>query len=97
MGLSYDRLYDLTPRSFTNAFRGFNTLRTEEDRRSWEQTRVIAHISASPHLKNKIKPTEFLPLPWDNELKDKNKKPLPSPEEIEKIIKSYDKEKFEDI
>ena len=50
MGLSYSDLYDLTPRSFSNASKGFFELRKEDIRTSWEQTRVIAHVTASPHL-----------------------------------------------
>jgi hypothetical protein len=96
MGLSYNDLYDLTPRSFSNASKGFFELRKENIRTSWEQTRVIAHITASPHLKNKIKAQELLPFPWDNETRKKTVK-IASPEEIRKVIESYENKKITKI
>jgi len=62
MGLSYNDLYDLTPRSFSNASKGFFELRKEDIRTSWEQVRVIA-----------------------------------SPEEIRKVIESYENKKIKKI
>lgn len=41
----------------------------EKDRSSWEQTRLIAYNSISPYLKHRIKLKEFLPMPWDDEIK----------------------------
>lgn len=96
MGLSYNDLYDLTPRSFSNASKGFFELRKEDIRTSWEQVRVIAHVTASPHLKNKIKAQELLPFPWDKENKKKRVK-IASPEEIKKVIKSYENNKIKKI
>jgi len=97
MGLSYNEMYDLTPRSFSNKFKGFSEVRKEDDRRSWEQTRVIAHITASPNLKKKMKPTELLPFPWDGEVQKKNAKKLPSPEKIKEVIESYNKKNIKKI
>lgn len=96
MGLSYNNLYDLTPRSFSNASKGFFELRKEDIRTSWEQVRVIAHVTASPHLKNKIKAQELLPFPWDKENKKKRVK-IASPEEIRKVIESYENKKIKKI
>jgi len=69
LGLSYDELYDLTPRSFSNKLLGFNNYQTQLLENSWEQTRLIIHSTLSPHSKKRLKPKEILPFPWD----DKNK------------------------
>ena len=53
--MSYDQLYDLTPRSFSNKHRGYNKNKEIEMRSNWEQTRILVHTSLMPHLKKKMK------------------------------------------
>lgn len=36
-------------------------------RTSWEQTRMLAFISALPHSKKGLKPTDIVKYPWDDE------------------------------
>ena len=89
MGMSYDELYDSTPRTFNNILIGFNLYQEQLTQDSWEQTRIIAHCTISPHSKKRLKPKEVLPFPWDNKTKPKGK--VVSNEHIQDVIKRYDK------
>jgi hypothetical protein len=92
MGMSYDELYDSTPRTFNNKLIGFNDYQEQLMRDGWEQTRIIAHSTLSPHSKKKLKPKEVLPFPWDNNSKPQKK--LPSKEHIQSVIDKYDKKRL---
>ena len=87
LGLSYEELYGLTPRSFNNKLRGFHNQRDIELRLGWEQTRLIIHACLSPHSKKRLNPKEILPLPWDNQRR-KNIK-IATPEQIAKDIAKH--------
>jgi hypothetical protein len=89
VGLSYDELYDLTPRSFNNKLIGFNSSQEEKVQNEWEQTRIIVHATMSPHSKKKLRPKDILPFPWDN--KSKGKKLFSSPEQIAKDVARHRK------
>ena len=89
MGLSYDELYDLTPRAFNNQLKGFNDYQEQLIQDSWEQTRIIAHSCLAPHSKKKLKPTEILPFPWDKKRKSNIK--TASREHIQSVIEKYEK------
>ena len=95
MGLGYDELYSLTPRSFNNRLEGFKTYQEQLSQNQWEQTRIILMGCLSPHSKKKLKPQEVLPLPWDN--KNKPKKEIASKEHIQKVLEKYNKSKFNKI
>mgnify|MGYP003132071415 FL=1 len=90
LALSYNDLYDLTPRSFLNKLDGFNDYQEKLMQDRWEQTRLIIHACISPHTKKRLKPKDLLPFDWDSK-KNKNTK-IASKEEIEKIIAEYEKE-----
>jgi hypothetical protein len=92
MGLSYDELYDLTPRAFNNKLVGFNAYQEQLIQDRWEQTRMIVHSTIAPHSKKKLKPKEVLPFPWDNDEKanKKKQKSLPSKEYIQSVLKRYE-------
>ncbi len=89
MGLAYDELYGLTPRSFNNKFKGVLTIREERLRDSWEQTRTLMVASLMPHSKKKLKAKDILPLPWDD-IKSKNIK-IATPEQIAKDVAKHKK------
>ena len=91
MGLSYDELYDLTPRSFNNQLQGFNDYQEQLIQVGWEQTRTIVHSCLAPHSKKKLKPKEILPFPWDNK-RESNAK-MVSKEYIQSVIEKYEKNK----
>lgn len=87
LGLSYDNLYDLTPRSFENKLKGFKKYNEQLSQNNWEQTRMIVHAAIVPHSKHKIKPQELMPFPWDS--KNKVKKDVATKEHIEEVLKRY--------
>ena len=93
MGMSYDELYNSTPRNFNNKLIGFNAYQEQLMQDNWERTRVIIHSTLSPHTKKKLKPQELLPFPWDN--KNKPKKEIASKEHIQKVIERYNKKKIQ--
>jgi len=84
LGLSFDDLYDITPRSFQNKLRGFRSHTEQLHQNSWEQTRMIIHSCISPHSKQKLKAKDLLPFPWDND--KKNKPVIPTKEELKDIL-----------
>jgi len=92
MGLGCDELYNLTPRTFNNQLLGFNTYQEQLMQDRWEQTRMIVHSTIAPHSKKKMKPSEVLPFPWDNDKKSKKKKQdvLPSNDYIQSVLKRYE-------
>jgi hypothetical protein len=89
MGMSYDELYNSTPRNFNNKLIGFNAYQEQLMQDNWERTRVIIHSTLSPHSKKKIKPKEILPFPWDD--KNKVKKQIATKEQIQEALKKYEK------
>lgn len=36
-------------------------------RDGWERARTVAAIAVQPHIRRKMKPTEILRLPWDDQ------------------------------
>lgn len=74
LGLSYEELYGLTPRSFNNKLKGFNNSLDQQNRNGWEQTRTLMMSVLMPHTKKKLKAKDVLPFPWDNEPKNNIKR-----------------------
>ena len=87
--MSYDELYNSTPRNFNNKLIGFNAYQEQLMQDNWERTRVIIHSTLSPHSKKKLKPKELLPFPWDD--KNKVKKQIATKEQIQEALKKYEK------
>jgi len=87
--MSYDELYNSTPRNFNNKLIGFNAYQEQLMQDNWERTRVIIHSTLSPHTKKKLKPKELLPFPWDD--KNKVKKQIATKEQIQEALKKYEK------
>jgi len=87
--MSYDELYNSTPRNFNNKLIGFNAYQEQLMQDNWERTRVIIHSTLSPHSKKKLKPKEILPFPWDD--KNKVKKQIATKEQIQEALKKYEK------
>jgi hypothetical protein len=95
MGMGYNELYDLTPRTFNNKLIGFNSYQERIMQDNWEQTRLIIHSTLSPHIKKRISPKEVLPFPWDDKRKRKPK--IASREHIEAVIEKYKNKKLNKI
>tara|TARA_R100001244_G_scaffold132039_4_gene106670 strand:+ start:177 stop:470 length:294 start_codon:yes stop_codon:yes gene_type:complete len=89
LGLAYDELYSLTPRSFNNRLLGFSEHQEQINQNNWEQTRLIIHACLSPHSKKRLKPKDILPLPWDS--KNSPKKIIASPEQIKADVERHKK------
>jgi len=90
LGLSYEGLYELTPRSFNNKITGFHNHHNQINQDYWERTRTLMVATLMPHSKKKLRPTEVLPFPWDN--KKSNKKiRIASPEEIKRDVERHKK------
>ena len=87
LGLSYEELYDLTPRSLDNKIRGFKQYNEQLSQNRWEQTRMIVHSCIVPHSKQRLKPKELMPFPWDNKVKIK--KDIASKDHISEVLKRY--------
>ena len=87
--LGYDELYDLTPRSFQNKLIGFKDYNEQVSQNDWEQTRLIVHSGIAPYSKQRLKPKDVLPFPWDH--KYKVKKDIASKEHIQKVLEKYKK------
>ena len=64
MGYSETEFLSMTPRFFANAIEGYELAQRER----WEQTRMLAYFTVSPHLNpKKANPTpqKLWPFPWD--------------------------------
>jgi len=82
MGYSETEFLSMTPRFFANAIEGYELRQREQ----WEQTRMLAYFTVSPHFNPKKAnptPAKLWPFPWDNEGRPKIV-PL-SGDEIKKI------------
>ncbi|WP_286407669.1 hypothetical protein [Myroides marinus] len=67
IGLSFDYLYSLTSRQFSNIQDGWNANQELQTKTSWEQTRMLYDAVIRPHLKDKNKSArDLLPFPWDD-------------------------------
>ncbi len=65
--MSFDYLYDLTSRQFSNIQDGWNANQELQTKTSWEQTRMLYDAVIRPHLKDKNKSArDLLPFPWDD-------------------------------
>ena len=87
MGLAYNELYSLTPRSFNNKLEGFSKFQEQKTQNAWDQTRIILLGCLTPHSKKKLKPTDILPFPWDG--KSNKKKVIASPEQIKVDVERH--------
>ena len=60
-----------TFRQFNNAVRAFYAMQEANERQNWERTRWSTSVLLNVQLdkKHRIKPTQLLPLPWDEETK----------------------------
>ena len=42
----------------------------KKNKESWEQTRLLAYITAQVNSTKKLKPTDIISFSWDNEVSD---------------------------
>ena len=67
LGLTYDNLYQLTPRSFWNAVDGFYEMIENEDRKTWIRVRWQTCALVNVHMpKGKsITPQRLMKFEWE--------------------------------
>jgi len=60
-----------TFRQFNNAVKAFYAMQEANERQNWERARWSTSVLLNVQLdkKHRIKPTQLLPLPWDEETK----------------------------
>lgn len=64
--------------------------KNEEDRRSWEQTRMVCYYALLPHSgKKTIKLTDILEFDWDKKALDSGESKAMTKEDIQQIFKAH--------
>lgn len=100
IGLSFDYLYNLTSRQFSNIQEGWNIQQEMQIKTSWEQTRSLYDAVIRPYLKDKKKSAkEILPFPWDKDIEEQVNEKVPeiTSEEMEERWRRIDKMNKESI
>lgn len=67
MGMARSDFEGCTPTEFYAAHTAWTQHQQQQQRTSWEQTRIVALCTLQPHSTQSLTPTEVLPLPWDKE------------------------------
>lgn len=65
-------------------------------RDGWERARIVATICVQPHLKTRVRASQVLPLPWDDERKAPDKVVVDHDEDrarFEALVKQFDAKK----
>lgn len=59
----------MTPAEVGAVCKAFHDAEDQRDRGAWERSRIMAYSNVSPYFGKgkKMKPQQFLPLPWDKE------------------------------
>ncbi len=60
-----------TPHEFEEAARSFRQWHEAQRHDDWERMRLLACITVQPHVKGRVTPQGLMPLPWDNEGRQK--------------------------
>ncbi|MCO7721975.1 hypothetical protein NJB85_02130 [Myroides odoratimimus] len=100
IGLSFDYLYNLTSRQFSNIQEGWNGQQEMLTKTSWEQTRSLYDAIIRPHLKDKKKSAkDIFPFPWDKEIEEQVNEKVPeiTTDEMEERWKKIDAMNKENI
>lgn len=69
IGMNSEQFYDILPKDFILRQKAFWEAHNEKERTSWEQTRWLASILISPHIKKgrNIKPQDLMRFPWEKQ------------------------------
>lgn len=71
MGMSREDFCACTPREFEEAARSFLQWHEAQRRDDWERMRLLACITVQLHVKGRVTPQGLMPLPWDNDGRQK--------------------------
>ena len=82
MGMSRADFESCTPLLFTRIVERWREWEQARERRSWEQTRLLATCMVRPYCQRAIAPEELLPLPWDEERESAVKRETESKAEL---------------
>jgi hypothetical protein len=67
--MQYEQMYDLTPREFFNAVKGYDEQEQLRQREAWERMRMQTTALLQVHTKRgrKLKPTDVFKFEWDED------------------------------
>jgi hypothetical protein len=85
MSMTPAEFYELTPREFSNKSVGYFERVERDFKTSWEQTRWLAAMVMTPHLKKALKPNDLATFPWEKTTKKTKQKPKPTRFELIKL------------
>lgn len=85
MSLTPAEFYELTPREFSNKSVGYFERVERDFKTSWEQTRWLAAMVMTPHLKKAMRPNDLATFPWEKNEKKTKQKPKPTRFELIKL------------
>ena len=95
LGLNLEDLYRMDLREYINLHRGFNRRLEIDERRSWEQTRLIIFYLVNVNLtsNSQVSLGKIMSFPWDKD-RPENK---PLSEEAKKRMEELFPKNFSDI
>jgi hypothetical protein len=65
LGWTEEQFWDSTPRTFTNAYRGWAKQKEILQRGDWERVRQLAYTLVQVQSKKRLKPTDIMAFEWD--------------------------------
>lgn len=65
--MRYDDFCRLTLEEFSHIYEQYNEREETTERSAWERMRMLATICVQPYSKKRLKATELMRFPWDEE------------------------------
>lgn len=73
MGMSMDDFCRCTPSEFYEAYYQWHDMRERRERLVWETVRTQCLCSLQPYSKRKLKPSDIMTFPWEDERMEASK------------------------
>lgn len=88
--LDVDKMYDMTPREFANALRGYTEQEQFYQREAWERMRMQTVALLQVHVKKgrQLRPTDVMKFDWD-ETKYKGLKQSYDEQHTQELVKKW--------
>ena len=83
VGMNLEEFYEYSAYDLDLKLIGYASKMHEE----WEKTRLLAYVSAAPHLKRKMSPENFMPLSGDKKKKKGKKKTIEEQKKLDETVK----------
>jgi hypothetical protein len=80
--------YHLSPQEFEVIYRHWAERSDTDNRKNWEQVRLICYHAIRPYMKRSISLTKFMPLAWDKKSKSLRSRKK-DPKRFEMLKKKY--------